>query len=81
MEAAQFVVSDAAAVLWESVRERRGFSRFAEVAAAQLPRWESAYGWSRSGWGKLAEKETSLAKVLSGCCRLRTHGPRSRTPI
>jgi hypothetical protein len=65
MEAAQFVVSDAAAVLWESVRERRGFSRFAEVAAAQLPRWESAYGWSRSGWGRLAEKETSLAKVLS----------------
>ncbi len=65
MEAAQFVVSDAAALLWESVRERRGFSRFAEVAAAQLFRWESAYGWSRSGWGKLAEKETSLAAVLS----------------
>lgn len=65
MEAAQFVVSDAAALLWRSVRERRGFSRFAEVAAAQLPRWESAYGWSRSGRGKLADKETSLATVLS----------------
>ncbi len=65
MEAAQFVVSDAAALLWESLRERRGFSRFAEVAAAQLPRWESAYGWSRRGWGKLAGKETSLAAVLS----------------
>lgn len=65
MEAAQFVVSDAAALLWESVREQRGFSPFAEAAAAQLPRWESAYGWSRSGRGKLAEKETSLATVLS----------------
>jgi len=64
MEAAQFVVSDAAATLWEFLRERHGFARFAMVAAAQLPRWESAYGWSRSGWGKLAEKETSLASVL-----------------
>ena len=43
----------------------RGFARFATVAAAQLPRWESAYGWSRSGWGKLAEKETSLTSVLA----------------
>ncbi len=65
MEAAQFVVSDAAATLWEFVRDRHGFARFATVAAAQLPRWESAHGWSRSGWGKLADKETSLASVLS----------------
>ena len=69
MEAAQFVVSDAAATLWEFVRERHGFARFATVAAAQLPRWESAYGWSRSGWGKLAEKETSLASVLARTLR------------
>lgn len=69
MEAAQFVVSDAAAALWEFVRERHGFARFATVAAGQLPRWESAYGWSRSGWGKLAEKETSLASVLARTLR------------
>ena len=69
MEAAQFVVSDATATLWEFVRERHGFARFATVAAAQLPRWESAYGWSRSGWGKLAEKETSLASVLGRTLR------------
>jgi hypothetical protein len=69
MEAAQFVVSDAAATLWEFVRERHGFARFATVAATQLPRWESAYGWSRSGWGKLAEKETSLASVLARTLR------------
>ena len=37
MEAAQFVVSDAAATLWEFVRERHGFARFATVAATQLP--------------------------------------------
>src|SRR5258708_18570831 len=64
MEAVQFVVSDTAAALWESARERYGFARFATTAAAQLPRWESAYGWSRSGWGRLAGKETSLAAVL-----------------
>jgi hypothetical protein len=69
MEAAQFVVSDAAATLWEFVRERHGFARFATVAAAQLPRWESVYGWSRSGWGKLAAKETSLASVLARTLR------------
>ena len=69
MEAAQFVVSDAAAALWEFVRERHGFARFTTVAAAQLPRWESAYGWSRGGWGKLAEKETSLASVLGRTLR------------
>ena len=69
MEAAQFVVSDAAEALWEFVRQRHGFTQFATVAAAQLPRWESAYGWSRSGWGKLAEKETSLASVLARILR------------
>src|SRR5215471_21051726 len=69
MEAAQFVISDAAATLWEFVRERHGFARFATVAAAQLPRWESAYGWSRSGRGKLAEKETTLASVLARTLR------------
>ena len=39
MEAAQFVVSDAAATLWEFVRERHGFTRFATCrrgAAAQV---------------------------------------------
>ena len=69
MEAAQFVVSDAAATLWEFVRERHGFAQFATVAATQLPRWESGYGWSRSGWGKLADKEVSLASVLARALR------------
>lgn len=69
MEAAQFVVSDAAAALWETVRERHGFARFAALAGSQLPRWEEAFGWSRSGWGKLADKETTLAEVLQRMLR------------
>lgn len=28
-------------------------------------RWESRYGWTRSGYGRVGEKETSLASVLA----------------
>jgi len=66
VEAARFVVSEAAALLWSTVRDRRGFSEFAERAAPQLIRWESRHGWTRGGWGRTSEKETSLASVLAG---------------
>jgi len=65
VEAARFVVSDAAALLWETVRDRHGFGAFAQRAAPQLLRWESRYGWTTGGWGQVAEKETSLASVLA----------------
>ncbi len=69
VEAARFVVSDAAAMLWESVREAHGFRVFAERAAEQLIRWESRYGWTR-GWGQVHEKEASLANVLARMLRV-----------
>ncbi len=62
--AARFVVSDAAAMLWETVRDRHGLPVLAERAVAQLIRWESRYGWTR-GWGQIRDKETSLASVLA----------------
>lgn len=65
MEAARFVVSDAVELLWGSLRDRYGFAGFAERAAPQLVRWESRYGWTRSGWGQLGQKETALADVLT----------------
>ena len=65
VEAARFVVSDAAALLWETVRDRHGFSAFARQSAPQLLRWESRYGWTTHGWGQVCEKETSLASVLA----------------
>lgn len=65
VEAARFVVSDAAALLWEAVRDRHGFGAFAQRAAPQLLRWESRYGWTTHGWGQVSEKETSLASVLT----------------
>lgn len=71
MEAARFVVSDAAGLLWGTLLERYGFAGFAERAAPQFVRWESRFGWSRSGWGQLAQRETSLASVLTSM--LRTH--------
>jgi uncharacterized protein YfiM (DUF2279 family) len=72
VEAARFVVSDAASVLWETVRDSRGFAVFAQQAAAQLIRWESRYGWTR-GWGKVCERETSLAAVLARMLRAPDH--------
>lgn len=66
MEAARFVVSDAAALLWGHRRDRYGFHAFAAEAAPQLLRWESPYGWTRSGYGKISEKESTLVSVVSG---------------
>lgn len=65
IEAARLVVSDAVALLWGRVRDRYGFAAFAERAAPQLVRWESEYGWTRSGMGRVSEKEMSLAGVLA----------------
>jgi len=68
--AAGFVVSDAAAVLWASTWERHGFQAFAEMAAPQLIRWESRYGWTRYGEGSVAAQEISLAVLLARMLRV-----------
>jgi uncharacterized protein YfiM (DUF2279 family) len=65
VEAARFVVSDAVALLWRSAQDQHGFAAFAERAMPQLVRWESEDGWTRSGFGKISEKETKLAVVLA----------------
>jgi hypothetical protein len=64
MEAARFVVSDEVGVMWRRVLEDSGLARFAEQAMPQLVRWENRYGWTRSGFGQIAAKESSLASVL-----------------
>ncbi len=61
--AARFVVSHAAAALWQTMLDQHGFGAFAERAAPQLIRWESRYGWTQ-GYGKVSGHETSLAEVL-----------------
>ena len=65
VEAARFVVSDSVALLWGKLRDQYGFAGFAERAAPQLIRWESRYGWTRSGWDRVSQQETSLATVLA----------------
>jgi hypothetical protein len=74
---ARMVVSDAVALLWETVRDRHGFAVFAERAAPQLVRWESRWGWTRHGDGKVSEKATSLASVLARMM----HAPEAWTVI
>jgi hypothetical protein len=76
VEAAKFVVSDAVAVLWESVLRHDGFAAFTRHVPEQLIRWESAYGWTRRGYGQVPEKETALAVPLA---RLLTTPDRWRT--
>ncbi len=66
VEAAKFVVSDAVAALWGSVLRHDGFAAFAGRAPEQLIRWEADYGWTRRGYGQVAEKETPLAVPLAG---------------
>jgi hypothetical protein len=65
VEAAGLLVSDEVALLWGRMLERSGFPVFAKDAAAQLVRWESRYGWTRRGFGKVSQKETSLTGVLA----------------
>lgn len=71
VEAAKVVVSDEIAVLWTRVRDHAGFHAFAERAAPQLVRWESRYGWTRTGFGQVANKESSLAGVLGSMLQVR----------
>ncbi|MBO0802096.1 MAG: hypothetical protein J2P25_03345 [Nocardiopsaceae bacterium] len=65
VEAAKFVVSDAVAALWDSILRHDGVPAFTQRVPAQLIRWEQEYGWTRCGYGQVAEKETSLAEVLA----------------
>jgi hypothetical protein len=65
VEAAKFVVSEAVAALWESVLRHDGFAALAGRAPEQLIRWEADYGWTRGGYGQVAEKETLLAVPLA----------------
>jgi hypothetical protein len=65
VEAAKFVVSEAVAALWESVLRQDGFAAFAARVPGQLIRWEADYGWTRRGYGQVAERETPLAVPLA----------------
>jgi hypothetical protein len=65
VEAAKFVVSEAVAELWKSVLRHDGFAVFASRVPEQLVRWEAKYGWTRRGFGQVAEKETQLAVPLA----------------
>lgn len=68
--AARVVVSETVRALWATRLRRQGFAAFAKRAAPELIRWESAYGWTRSGQGPVARRETSLAVVLTSLLRV-----------
>ncbi|MDI1463905.1 hypothetical protein QEZ54_23235 [Catellatospora sp. KI3] len=64
VEAAGIVVSDEVAVLWGRLLEREGLAAFCERAMPQFIRWESQYGGTLRGYGKVAEREVPLVTVL-----------------
>ena len=59
------VVSDEIAVLWGHLVDHHGFGGFVARAPEQFLRWESRYGWTRSGWGAISERESGLTEVLT----------------
>lgn len=69
VEAARFVVSDAVELLWTRLLDQLGFAAFTERAAPQLARWESQYGWTRTGMGQVSEREVSLASIVGRMLR------------
>ncbi len=64
IEAARIVISDEVEVLWSKLRSQMDFDSFARRSSRQLVRWESEFGWTRTGFGAVAEKERTLAQVL-----------------
>lgn len=66
VEAARFVVSDAAALMWAAIRREHGFAVFCERASSDVLRWEASGGWTRVGDGWVSERETTLAEVVAG---------------
>lgn len=66
LEAAKFVVSQAAWALWETMLDNRGVEEFTARAVPQLMRWKRAYGWSEgTGACKVREQERPLAEILA----------------
>ncbi|HEV2373568.1 MAG TPA: hypothetical protein VGS19_15520 [Streptosporangiaceae bacterium] len=80
VEAAKFVVSDAVAMLWESVLRHDGFAGFARRVPEQLIRWESDHGWTRRGYGQVPERRQPWAFRSPGCSLHQTCGGRSVSP-
>jgi hypothetical protein len=70
VEAMKLVFSDTVERLWRATLAHQGFAAFARRAAPQILRWESIYGWTRSGGGPTAEREKSLADVAAGMLAL-----------
>lgn len=59
------VVSDLVDLLWRSTLAASGFPALVARVPRDLIRWESPYGWTRWGQGRIAQKERPLADLLA----------------
>ena len=69
--AMRLVVSDKVKLLWLAALEHEGFPAFVRRAAPQLIRWETRYGWTRTGFHAICEHEVPLADVIAELLRTR----------
>ncbi|MGH3165098.1 MAG: hypothetical protein ACRDN0_04275, partial [Trebonia sp.] len=66
LEAAKFVVSQAAWALWQTVLDSHGVAGFTARAVPQFMRWERKYGWAHgTGAGKVWEAQRPLGETLA----------------
>jgi hypothetical protein len=69
--AMRLVISDKVKLLWLAAIEREGFPAFVHRAVPQLIRWETTFGWTRSGLHAICEQEVQLADVVAELVRNR----------
>jgi hypothetical protein len=66
LEAAKFVVSQAAYALWQTVLDKHGAAEFTVRTVPQFMRWERTYGWANgTGAAKVRQAERPLGEVLA----------------
>lgn len=66
LEAAKFVVSQAAWALWQTMLDSHGFAEFTARSVPQFMRWERRYGWAHgTGAGKVWQAQRPLGDVLA----------------
>lgn len=64
IEASKVVISEMVDQLWTGIGRALGPEELCRLSAVQIVHWERKYGWTRFGFGRTSEKESTLAEVL-----------------
>ncbi|GAA1873331.1 hypothetical protein GCM10009813_36990 [Brevibacterium marinum] len=64
IEASKVVISEKVDQLWTGIGRALGPEELCRLAAVQIVHWERRFGWTRVGFGRTSEKESTLTEVL-----------------